>query len=142
MLAARKMKISGSRNRLAGGTEKVSEQEFKQQLSTYNTYSIKPAARGVSLCNYNGKELYQKSVLHVQSFFFCCYLDLLIFFGRSSCHHGLELYDLTVEPTLTATSSQRPLFMADNPCIDSCLKLSTTAIFFYPQGCRCGEAKP
>ena len=40
MLAAREMKISGSRNRLAGGTEKVSEQEFKQQ---YDTFSIKPA---------------------------------------------------------------------------------------------------
>ena len=51
------MKIRGSRNRLVGGTEKVSEQEFKQQLSTYDTYSIKPATRRVSLCNYNGKEL-------------------------------------------------------------------------------------
>ena len=43
MLAARVMKISGGRNRVAGSTEKVSEQEFKQQLSTYDTFSIKPA---------------------------------------------------------------------------------------------------
>ena len=70
MLAASKMKISGSRNRLAGGTEKISEQEFKQQLSTYDTFSIKPVTRRVLRCNYNGKELYKKSVLYVQSFLF------------------------------------------------------------------------
>ena len=67
MIAASKMKISGRRNRLAGGTEKISEQEFKQQLSTNDTFSIKPVTRRVSRCNYTGKELFKKSVLHVQS---------------------------------------------------------------------------
>ena len=72
MLAARKMKISGSRNRLAGGTEKVSGQKFKQQLSTYDTFSIKLATRRVSLCNYNGKEVYKKVCCTCKvSFFFC-----------------------------------------------------------------------
>ena len=36
----------------------------------------------------------------------------------------------TVEPPLTASSPQRPLFWADSSYIDSCLNLSTTAIFF------------
>ena len=36
----------------------------------------------------------------------------------------------TVEPPLTASSPQRSLFLADSPFIDSCLNLSTTAIFF------------
>ena len=48
ILAASKMKISGSRNRLAGGTGKICEKEFKQQLSTYETFSIKTVTRRVS----------------------------------------------------------------------------------------------
>ena len=46
---------------------KISEKEFKQQLSTYDTFSIKTVTRRVSRCNYNGKELLKKSVLRVQS---------------------------------------------------------------------------
>ena len=48
----------------------------------------------------------------------------------------------TVGPSLTATSQQtatslqRPLFLADSPYVDSCLRLSTTATFFFPQGGR------
>ena len=45
ILAASKMKISGSRNRLAGGTGKISEKEFKQQLSTYDTSSFRISTR-------------------------------------------------------------------------------------------------
>ena len=45
----------------------------------------------------------------------------------------------TVEPPLAATSPQRPFFQADNPYIDSCLNLSTTATFFCRQSVRCGE---
>ena len=56
---------------LAGGTEKISEQEFKQQLSTYDTFSIKPVARRVSSCNFYGKELYKK-VCCTCKVFFCC----------------------------------------------------------------------
>ena len=139
MLAASKMKISGSRNRLAGGTEKkkISEQEFKQQLSTYDTFSIKPvtAVEGFHVATTTAKNCTKKVCCTCKVFFL-----LLIFFGRSRCPDGLELYNLTVEPSLTATSSQRPLFMADHTCIDSCLNLSKTATFFYSQGGRCGEA--
>ena len=35
----------------------------------------------------------------------------------------------TVEPPLTTTSLQQPLFLADSPYTDSCLNLSTTATF-------------
>ena len=36
----------------------------------------------------------------------------------------------TVEPQLTATSLQRPLFVVDSPYIDSCLNFSKMATFF------------
>ena len=53
----------------------------------------------------------------------------------------------TVGPSLTATSQQtatalqRPLFLADSPYVDSCLRLSTTATFFFPKVAVCGEFK-
>ena len=34
----------------------------------------------------------------------------------------------------TATSLQQPNFLVDSPYVDSCLNLSTMAIFFCPQG--------
>ena len=40
----------------------------------------------------------------------------------------------TVEPPLTATSLQQPLFLADSPYIDFCFNLSPTATLFCPQG--------
>ena len=43
-------------------------------------------------------------------------------------YHGKALH--TVEPPLTATSLQRPLFLVDSPYIDSYVNLSTTATFF------------
>ena len=46
-----------------------------------------------------------------------------------------------VEPPLTATSLQRPLFLVDSPYIDSCLNLYKTATFFCSQGGRCGEVQ-
>ena len=33
------------------------------------------------------------------------------------------------------------IFLADSPCIDSCLNLSTMATFFCPQGGRCEEVQ-
>ena len=40
----------------------------------------------------------------------------------------------TVEPPLTATSLQQPLFLADSPYIHFCFNLSPTATLFCPQG--------
>ena len=63
MLVDSKMKINDSRNRLAGSTEKISEQEeFKQQFSTYDSFSIKPVTTRISRCNYNGTEELRKKV--------------------------------------------------------------------------------
>ena len=51
----------------------------------------------------------------------------------------------TVEPPLTATSLQRPLFFSSrrtkDPYIDSCLNLSTIVTFFCPQGGRCRDVQ-
>ena len=56
---------------------------------------------------------------------------------------GSGYYD-TVEPPLSPTSLQWPLFLTDSQYNDSCLNnrhLSTTATFFCPQGRRCGEVQ-
>ena len=42
-----------------------------------------------------------------------------------SCASTVEL--------ITATSPQRPMFLADSQCIDCCLTLSTTATFVCPK---------
>jgi len=44
----------------------------------------------------------------------------------------------TIEPPLTTTSLQRPLFLAVCPDIAS-LSFPTTATSFCPQGGRCGK---
>ena len=43
---------------------------------------------------------------------------------------------ITVEPLST-----RPVFLVDNPYIDSCLNLSTKTTFYCPQGGHCGEVQ-
>ena len=56
---------------------------------------------------------------------------------------GSGYYD-TVEPPLSPTSLQWPLFLTDSQYNDSCLNnrhLSTTATFFCPQRRRCGEVQ-
>ena len=44
-----------------------------------------------------------------------------------------QILSTTVEPPITATSPQRPVFLADSPYIDSCFNLSTMASLFCPQ---------
>ena len=63
------------------------------------------------------------------------------FHQESKKHNFLEKYLYTDKPPLTATSPQRPRFLADSPYIDSCLNLSTMASFFCPQVGRCGEVQ-
>ena len=70
MLVDSKMKINDSRNRLAGSTEKISEREFKQQFSTYDSFSIKPVTTRISRCNYNGTEELHKKVCCTCKVFF------------------------------------------------------------------------
>ena len=47
----------------------------------------------------------------------------------------------TVQPPVTATSLQQPLFLVDSPYTESCLNLSTTFTFFCPQGGRFEEVE-
>ena len=70
MLVDSKMKINDSRNRLAGSTEKINEQEFKRQFSTYDSFSIKPVTTRISRCNYNGTEELRKKVCCTCKVFF------------------------------------------------------------------------
>ena len=52
-----------------------------------------------------------------------------------------QILPTTVEPSLMATSPQRPVCLADSPYIDSCFNLSTMATLFCPQGGHWREAQ-
>ena len=85
---------------LAATRVNISDSEKKVNKNTYDISSIKRVTRkflevsGCSVQN-NGKEMYKKSVLHVQSCFFanqtyCC------FSHRSCCLRRLALHDFVV----------------------------------------------
>ena len=65
------VKMSGSRSRLAGGKEKKKRTgtQVKQFVITYDTFSIKSATRKFSVVKLRQRNV-QKSVRHVQSFYF------------------------------------------------------------------------
>ena len=60
--------------------------------------------------------------------------------GGAGEHSAVKMMN-TVEPPLTATSPQRPLFLVDSPYIDSCFNVSTMVTFFCPQGGRCRDVQ-
>ena len=67
--------------RNARGSKMSGSAKKKVNRNTYIS-SIKRVTRKfhVVVAQNNGKKMYKKSVLHVQSFFFFCELDLLMFF--------------------------------------------------------------
>ena len=77
---------------------KISDGEKKVNKNTHDISSIKRVTKSfwkflVVVVQNNGKEMYKKGVLHVQSFFFCL-LDLLFFFTiLRRCLRRLTLHD-------------------------------------------------